>query len=65
VSFTRSVDVQLELVNLLGQVVWQGEQQRNVQQLQEQLDLSLLPNGVYLVRVRAGEQMISRRLIKG
>ncbi len=63
-SFTEALDAQLEVVNLLGQTVWKSAPQRNVNNLDFTMDLSHLPNAMYLVRVYAAEQVVTTKLLK-
>jgi hypothetical protein len=63
-AFDRSVDASLEVLNLLGQDVWETHQTR-VSGLSEQVDLTPYPDGMYLVRLTVDRQSITRKIVKG
>lgn len=63
-SFAEAVDAQLDVVNTLGQTVWRSELFENINRLDEQIDLSQVPNGIYFVRVQAAGQSKVIRLVK-
>lgn len=53
-------EISVSVINLLGENVLQLE---NLSQKQIQLDLSGLVPGIYLIRIQAGNQLITRRII--
>lgn len=62
-SFDRAVDVQVEVLNLLGQSIWETNASRTTN-LSETLDLTTLPDGLYLVRMTVDRQTVTRKLVK-
>lgn len=63
-SFSESVDAAVRVVNALGQTVIGFEMKQEIQQLSEQIDLSGLGAGVYMVEVRVDQAVITRRLLR-
>lgn len=63
-NFTSTVDAQVEVVNVLGQTVWRSSVLERINQLEQQIDLSGQANGIYMVRIHADNQIVSRRLLK-
>lgn len=63
-NFAQAVDAQLDVVNALGQSMWRSPVYRNVNSLNEPIDLSNVPAGIYFVRVQAAGQSKTIRLIK-
>jgi hypothetical protein len=63
VGFEQSVELQADLVNLLGQSVWSSTPGRT-SSLSEVIDLSRHPAGMYLLRVRADGQVLTKKVIK-
>ncbi len=64
VDFTEPVDAQVQVLNMLGQPVWQSAPQNRVLQLNETLDLNEVPAGIYLVRIQANEQSRVLKVVK-
>ncbi len=62
-SFDRAVDVQVEVLNLLGQRIWETNASRTTN-LSETLDLTGMPDGLYLVRLTVEGQTVTRKLAK-
>lgn len=62
-SFDKSVDVQVQVLNLLGQNIWETNASRTTN-LSETLDLTTMPDGLYLVRLTVDGQTATRKLIK-
>lgn len=62
-SFDRAVDVQVEVLNVLGQRVWEMNASHTTS-LSEMLDLNNVPDGVYLVRLTVDRQTATRKLVK-
>ncbi len=62
-TFEQAVDVRIELVNLLGQRIWIN-QVRNTTQLSEDLNLSTVADGIYLVRLTVEGKTMTRKLVK-
>lgn len=62
-SFDRAVDVQVEVLNVLGQRVWEMNASRTTD-ISETLDLNNVPDGVYLVRLTVDRQTVTRKLVK-
>jgi hypothetical protein len=63
-NFTTSVDAQVEVINMLGQTIWRGPILQHVDQLEQTVDLSDQASGIYLVRIHAADQVVSRKLLK-
>jgi len=62
-TFETPVDVRLELLNLLGQRIWISQVEK-VAKLTQDLDLSMVANGIYLVRLTVGGQSLTKKLVK-
>ncbi|MBK8427595.1 MAG: T9SS type A sorting domain-containing protein [Lewinellaceae bacterium] len=62
-SFDQAVDVQVQVLNLLGQNIWETNASRTTN-LSETLDLTTMPDGLYLVRLTVDGQTATRKLIK-
>ena len=62
-TFEQPVDVRLELLNLLGQRVWTTVDE-NTTTVTEDLDLSAVADGIYLVRLTVGGQTLTKKLVK-
>ena len=54
----------LAVLNVLGQPVLQHSVRAKQGQLTDQLNLSALPTGVYMVRIHAQEGTVVKRLVK-
>lgn len=61
--FDRALDLRADLVNLLGQSVWEGNYS-NTTEVSEMLDLNSLPNGLYLLRLSTEGQVLTQKLVK-
>jgi hypothetical protein len=61
--FDHAVDAQVEVVNVLGQRVWETNVSRSTS-VSETLDLNNVPDGVYLVRLTVDRQTATRKLVK-
>ncbi|PSR14127.1 MAG: hypothetical protein DA408_17275 [Bacteroidetes bacterium] len=64
VDFNESVDARVDIVNLLGQRVGPGYLLENVTRINQPLDLSQVPAGIYLVRIQAAGQATSLKVVK-
>ena len=64
VNFADAVDARIEVTSALGQRMWQSPVFENVSNLNEQIDLSQLPDGIYFVQVYAAGQRKTVRLVK-
>ena len=63
-AFDRVVDnVRLEVVNILGQSVWESST-TNTASLTEHIDVTFLPDGLYLVRLLVDGQVTTRKMLK-
>jgi hypothetical protein len=62
-AFTQPVDVQIQLVNLLGQRVWESNSSHS-KEVNKLIDLSTYPDGVYLVRFMVDGRLQTEKLIK-
>lgn len=63
-SFDHPVDVHVEVLNLLGQRIWETHAS-NASTLVENIELGAYPDGLYLVRLLVDGQMATRKLVKG
>lgn len=63
-DFKESVDAEIRVVNTLGQTVIGLGTKHAVQHLTEQIDLSGLGVGVYLIEIRVDQEVITRRLVR-
>lgn len=61
--FTHPVGVRLELLSLLGQVIWQSSE-IDTDKLEATFDLTNYPDGLYLLRLSAEGQTVTRKLVK-
>ena len=62
VNFEQAADVQVELVNIVGQVVT-STRQESVTNGEFTFNVENYPAGVYLVRINANNESVTRRLI--
>ncbi len=62
VSFNNQVDLRLELVNVLGQVVYQ-EIFTKVNSINKTIDLNAYAEGVYFLHLEVGQQRVTKRLL--
>jgi len=62
-TFDHAVDAQVEVLNMLGQRVWEMNVSRTTN-VSEILDLNNVPDGVYLVRLTVDRQTATRKLVK-
>ncbi len=63
VQFEQSVELQAEVINLLGQRVWASTGGETTG-LTEAIDLGNAPNGIYMLRVVANGQITTRKIVK-
>lgn len=63
-EFNQSVDARIDVVNLLGQQIWQSSLLERVDTINETVDLSRVPAGIYLVRIQAAGQTKTIKLVK-
>jgi hypothetical protein len=61
-SIKQPALVELSLINAIGQVVLSSQSQVSGQ-VHQSLNINEIPAGVYLVRVQAGNQVLTRRLV--
>ncbi|MEO0723240.1 MAG: fibronectin type III domain-containing protein [Bacteroidota bacterium] len=64
VNFADAVDARIEVMSTLGQRMWQSPIFENVSNLNEQIDISQLPDGIYFIQVHAAGQSKTVRLMK-
>lgn len=62
-TFDRAVDANVEVLNLLGQRLWETNAS-NTNNLSEQIDLGNFPDGLYLVRLTVEGQTVTKKLMK-
>lgn len=62
-AFDHPADLQVQVLDLLGQTIWQAKF-ANSSAVSERLDLRAFPDGLYLVRLQAGGQQVLRKLVK-
>ena len=63
VRFDHPVDLQVQVLDLLGRTVWQRFSEQTIE-LTEQLDLLEFPDGLYLVRLSSGGGQVTKKLLK-
>lgn len=51
------------VLNQLGQVVWQAREEKSVEVIDQYIDLSTQPNGIYHLRISDGSGSMSRQLV--
>jgi len=62
-TFGRTVHAQVEVLNLVGQRIWENHS-GETENLHETIDLSGFPNGLYLVRLTVDGEAITRKVVK-
>jgi hypothetical protein len=62
-AFDQPADVRLQLLNLLGQAVWEANFSRTMQ-VAENIDLQVQPDGLYLLQITREGQTKTMKLIK-
>ncbi|MEL6274737.1 MAG: T9SS type A sorting domain-containing protein, partial [Bacteroidota bacterium] len=63
IELTESREVQLEMINQVGQVIFNRAYGQQIE-LREQLDIADYPAGIYFLRVFAGDQYRTLRIMK-
>lgn len=56
--------LEIKVLDLQGRILMSGKMQLPGESLEEEIELSQLPNGLYLVTVRQGEYLLHRKIIK-
>ena len=64
VQFNEKVDAQVQVLNLLGQPVWLSAPLSRVNQIDETIDLTDVPAGIYLIRIQAGDEARVMKVVK-
>lgn len=62
-AFHRAVDANVQILNLLGQPLWEANAS-DATALSEQIDLGNFPDGLYLVRLRVDGRVLTKKLVK-
>ena len=62
-TFDRPVDVNVEIIDLLGRRVWETSASY-ANSISEQIDLGSFPDGLYLIRLTVDGQTATRKLVK-
>ena len=62
-TLEQPMDLEIAIVNLLGQQLWRTSRP-NTANFTEDLDLSAFTDGIYLVRLTAGGQTVTKKLVK-
>jgi hypothetical protein len=62
-EFDRAVDAHLQIMDLLGKLVWETNAS-NATSISEQIDLNHFPDGLYLVRLTVDGQTLTKKLVK-
>jgi hypothetical protein len=62
-EFDRPVEASMQILNLLGQEIWDRSLLRG-NNLLEEVDLTQYPAGLYLVRLTVDGQTVTRKIIK-
>jgi hypothetical protein len=60
VSFTSSDDAEITVFNIVGGIVYNNQ---NVTNKTNEIDMSQEANGIYFVRVKSGDQIVTKKLI--
>lgn len=63
VELEQAADVQVQVIDLTGRAVWHTPALRT-DRLSENIDLTALPNGLYLVRLTVNGQSVLRKVVK-
>ena len=63
-TFSKSVDVQVHVINTIGQVLFETSVLKTTQE-QLNLDLQNFPNGMYFVRIKVDDRTLVKKLMKG
>ena len=53
----------IEVADITGRIVYEEKTNTTVQEKSKQIDLHLLPNGIYIVKVQQGNQILSKKLV--
>jgi hypothetical protein len=62
-EFDRPVDACVQIMNLLGQEIWDRNLIRG-NNMSEEIDLTRYPAGLYLVRLTVDGQTVTRKIVK-
>ncbi len=62
-DFSEATDVRVDVMDLLGKTLWTSNALRS-SSLTEQIDLTNAADGLYLIRVSANGQSVTRKLVK-
>jgi PKD repeat protein len=62
-ELSKAADVQLRVTNVLGQTVWTHDAGRQVGTISNEIDLSGMSKGVYILEVTAGNNRVYKNLI--
>jgi hypothetical protein len=63
IQMNEPLSVELSLYSLIGQQVWTREL-GTIRSTSETIDIHELPEGIYIVRLKAGDQTYTTRLIR-
>lgn len=63
VSLKEPVEVQVQVLSTMGQLLYETQSRRD-SRVQFNIDLSRYPAGMYLLRIRAGDQLLTRKLMR-
>jgi hypothetical protein len=63
-SLKRPGSVTIQVFDAMGQMVWQKATNPNATEVQESLDLTGFSNGIYLVKIKTEDGLLSGRLMK-
>ena len=62
ITFLETADVQVQIINVMGQLLSHWEQDR-IREVNYDLDLSRYSTGLYFIRIVANEQLHTERLL--
>ncbi|MEM6964076.1 MAG: fibronectin type III domain-containing protein [Bacteroidota bacterium] len=62
-EFSQTVEVKVEMINMMGQIIFETASFKTNQE-QLELDLQKYPDGMYFVRVKVNEQSVVKKLMK-
>lgn len=62
-TFSKSVDVNVHIINTVGQVLFETSVSKTTEEKME-LDLKAYPSGMYFIRIQADNQTVIKKLMK-
>ena len=56
--------VKIDLINTLGQSVYEGEFQTGTETVQQEIPLQNLADGIYIAKINVGNTLITKKIVK-